>query len=121
MIVDFCLVFLLFRKKRKRSNFNRKRAKIPSLRSHSFLPFCFSGFARFFSAGFEAVFCKAKCATRKDVVLDPPNPFAGNEKELPNNLFTKLFKSVIIIVSRNNTLYYNLYTIILNNNESYVK
>ncbi len=32
---------------RFRSNLNRKRAKIPSLRPSSFLPFCFSGFARF--------------------------------------------------------------------------
>jgi len=37
----------------------------------------------FFSAEFEAVFCKAKCATKEDVALDPPNPFAGNAKELP--------------------------------------
>jgi hypothetical protein len=37
----------------------------------------------FFSAEFEAVFCKAKCATKRDVALDPPNPFAGNTKELP--------------------------------------
>jgi hypothetical protein len=29
------------------------------------------------------VFCKAKCATKRDVALDPPNPFAGNAKELP--------------------------------------
>jgi hypothetical protein len=37
----------------------------------------------FFSAEFEAVFCKAKCATEIDVALDPPHPFAGNAKELP--------------------------------------
>src|SRR3989339_181220 len=37
----------------------------------------------FFSAEFKAVFCKAKCATKEDVALDPPNPFAGNAKELP--------------------------------------
>jgi hypothetical protein len=43
----FCFVFLLIREKRKRSIFNRKRAKIPSPRPPSFLPFCFSGFARF--------------------------------------------------------------------------
>ena len=47
----FCFVFLLIREKRKRSILNRKRAKIPSPRPSSFLPFCFSGFARFFSAG----------------------------------------------------------------------
>ena len=35
-------------------------------------------------AEFEAMFCKAKCATIRDVVLDTPNPFAGNAKELPN-------------------------------------
>jgi hypothetical protein len=35
---------------------------------------------RFF---FSAEFCKAKCATKEDVALDPPNPFAGNAKELP--------------------------------------
>jgi len=37
-------------------------------------------------AEFEAVFCKAKCATKRDVALDPPNPFAGNAKELPNSV-----------------------------------
>ena len=37
----FCFVFLLIREKRKRSIFNRKRAKIPSPRPPSFLPFCF--------------------------------------------------------------------------------
>ena len=42
-----CFVFLLIREKRKRSILNRKRAKIPSPRPPSFLPFCFSGFARF--------------------------------------------------------------------------
>jgi hypothetical protein len=46
-----CFVFLLIREKRKRSILNRKRTKIPSPRPPSFLPFCFSGFARFFSAG----------------------------------------------------------------------
>ena len=43
----FCFVFLLIREKRKRSILNRKRAKIPSPRPPSFLPFYFSGFARF--------------------------------------------------------------------------
>lgn len=43
----FCFVFLLIREKRKRSFLIRKRAKIPSPRPPSFLPFCFSGFARF--------------------------------------------------------------------------
>src|SRR3989344_5515997 len=69
----------------------------------------------FFSAEFEAVFCKAKCATKRDVALDPPNPFAGNAKELPKDSFTKLFKLVIIIVSRKKPLYYILYTIMLYN------
>ena len=69
----------------------------------------------FFSAEFEAVLCKAKCATKRDVALDPPNPFAGNAKELPKDSFTKLFKFVIIIVSRKKPLYYNLYTIMLYN------
>ena len=69
----------------------------------------------FFSAEFEAVFCKAKCATKRDVALDPPNPFAGNAKELPKDSFTKLFKFVIIIVSRKKPLYYILYTIMLYN------
>jgi hypothetical protein len=41
-------VFLLIREKRKRSILIRKRAKIPSPQPPSFLPFCFSGFARFF-------------------------------------------------------------------------
>jgi len=68
-----------------------------------------------FSAEFEAVFCKAKCATKRDVALDPPNPFAGNAKELPKDSFTKLFKLVIIIVSRKKPLYYILYTIMLYN------
>ena len=36
----FCFVFLLIREKRKRSILNRKRAKIPSPRPPSFLPFC---------------------------------------------------------------------------------
>ena len=38
----FCFVFLLIREKRKRSILIRKRAKIPSPRPPSFLPFCFS-------------------------------------------------------------------------------
>ncbi len=38
----FCFVFLLFREKRKRSILIRKRAKIPSPRPPSFLPFCFN-------------------------------------------------------------------------------
>ncbi|PJA08147.1 hypothetical protein COX69_03035, partial [Candidatus Falkowbacteria bacterium CG_4_10_14_0_2_um_filter_48_10] len=29
------------------------------------------------------VFRFAKCAAKEDVALDPPNPFAGNDKELP--------------------------------------
>ena len=62
----------------------QKGKKEGGLEGRNFLPFCFSGFARFFSAGFEAVFCKAKYATKEDVALDPPNPFAGNDKELPN-------------------------------------
>ncbi|MBU1730154.1 hypothetical protein KJ557_01170, partial [Patescibacteria group bacterium] len=37
----------------------------------------------FFSAELESVFRKAKCAAKEDVALDPPNPFAGNAKELP--------------------------------------
>lgn len=47
----------------------------------------------FASRGFESrslrqvslpnfVFCKAKCATKRDVALDQPNLFAGNAKEL---------------------------------------
>jgi len=44
----FCFGFLLIREKRKRSISNRKRAKIPSPQPLSFLPACFSGFARFF-------------------------------------------------------------------------
>jgi len=28
-------------------------------------------------AEFETVFCKAKCATKRAVALDQPNPFAG--------------------------------------------
>ena len=36
-----------------------------------------------FSADLECVFCKAKCATRKDVALAPTHPCAGNAKELP--------------------------------------
>jgi len=91
----FCFVFLLFREKRKRSNLNRKKAKIPSPQPPSFLPFCFSGFARFFSAGFEAVFCKAKCATKEDVALDPPNPFAGNAKELPKIFVKYIIKKLL--------------------------
>ena len=50
----------------------------------------------FFSAEFEAVFYKAKCVTKRDVALDPPNPFVGNAKELPKDSFTKLFRFVII-------------------------
>jgi len=67
------------------------------------------------------VFCFAKCATKEDVALDPPNPFAGDAKELPKDSFTKLFKLCIIVVSRNYAIYSILYTILLNNNESNVK
>ena len=52
----FCFGFLLIRGKRKRSNSNRKRAKIPSPQPPSFLPFCFSGFARFFCGAFIFLF-----------------------------------------------------------------
>jgi hypothetical protein len=43
-------------------------------------------------AEFEAVFCKAKCATKRDVALDPPNPFAGNDKELHKNFDRYMIK-----------------------------
>ena len=75
----------------------------------------------FFSAEFETVFCKAKCATERDVALDPPNPFAGNAKELPKDSFTKLFKLCIIVVSRSYAIYHILYIIMLNNYKSNVK
>ena len=70
----FCFVFLLIREKRKRSILNRKRAKIPSPRPPSFLPFCFSGFARFFCGAFIII-----------VALASPLPCAGNG-ELPERL-----------------------------------
>ena len=38
----------------------------------------------FFSAELEAVFRKAKCAAKRNIALAPPNPCAGNDKELPN-------------------------------------
>jgi hypothetical protein len=59
-------VFLLIREKRKRSILIRKRAKIPSPRPPSFLPVCFSGFARFF--------CGAKTCLQyfQSVSLDYP-------------------------------------------------
>src|SRR3989338_7010074 len=46
---------------------------------------------------------------------------ADNTKKLPKDSFTKLFKLCIIVVSRNYAIYFILYTIMLNNNESNVK
>ena len=44
----FCFAFLLTEELREHSILICKRAKIPSPQPPSFLPFCFSGFARFF-------------------------------------------------------------------------
>ena len=46
---------------------------------------------------------------------------SGGQYKLPKDSFTKLFKLCIIVVSRDYAIYYILYTIILNNNESNVK
>jgi len=54
----------------------RKRAKIPSPQPPSFLPACFN--AR--RAGAAAL---RKERRKRIVALDPPNPFAGDIKELP--------------------------------------
>jgi len=74
-----------------------------------------------FFGGFGVRILPSKMRARVDVALDPPNPCAGNDKELPKDSFTILEKLVIIIVSRKNALYYILYTIMLNNYERYVK
>ena len=79
----------------------RKRAKIftpseangfpsgPSPRPPSFLPFCFN--AR--RAGAAAALRKEK----RIVALDPPNPFAGDIKELPIKLIlTNMFSTYSI-------------------------
>ena len=41
------------------------------------------GLAKIFAADLESVFCKAKCATKRDVALAPTHPCTGNDKELP--------------------------------------
>ena len=52
----------------------------------------------FFSAELEAVFRKAKCAARRDVALAPTHPCAGNAKELPKFLLTKVLVFAIIVI-----------------------
>ena len=69
---------------------NRKRAKIPSLKPPSFLPACFN--AR--RAGAAAALEKEK----RIVALDPPNPFAGDIKELPKFLLLKIKIFGIILI-----------------------
>jgi hypothetical protein len=49
----------------------------------------------FFSAELEAVFRKEKYAAKRDVALDPPNPFAGNAKELPKNFDKCMIKKLL--------------------------
>ncbi|MDD5482004.1 MAG: hypothetical protein PHR64_03655, partial [Candidatus Shapirobacteria bacterium] len=51
-----------------------------------------------FSLALEVVFCFAKCAARKDVALAPPNPCAGNDKELPF-VFTNVNKFDNIVIN----------------------
>ena len=70
----------------------RKRAKIPSPQPPSFLPACFN--AR--RAGAAAALRKEK--RKRIVALDPPNPFAGDIKELPKFELTNLFFWIIIII-----------------------
>jgi hypothetical protein len=50
----------------------------------------------FFSAEFEAVFRKEKCATKENVALAPTHPCAGNNKELPKNLDKYMIKNYSI-------------------------
>jgi len=73
------------------SNFQRKGfARLPRLRR---------GYARIFpyiSAELEAVFCKAKCAAKRDVALAPTHPCAGNGKELPKNFDKYMIKNYSI-------------------------
>ena len=63
----------------------------------------------FFSAEFESVFCTTKCATKRDVAIDPPNPCASNDKELHKDSFTFLYKLVIIIVSKKTFRLYSIH------------
>jgi len=52
---------------------------------------------------------------KRGITLAPPTRARVISNELPKDSFTKLFKLVIIIVSRKKPLYYILYTIMLYN------
>ena len=55
------------------------------------------------------VFRFAKCAAKEDVALDPPNPFAGNDKELPK-MYNPILGLYHIRIYTTNSMSKSVYT-----------